>query len=186
MAEYMRQLQVISKRKNLLLCYGITFSLLFTIIGMYTISGDYLQAAPYYLSDEAIFYVRALGVIGMIFSPLAAKLAGRVKELTLLRFSLCLSMISLILMGVSSSLPFIVTMSITYVAGIACTFPIIMKIIGDISGLERSAASSFYAFVLFIGASLGPIISLVVVEVFSRMYSHSLLNGTKYEASWRI
>lgn len=176
MAEYMRQLQVISKRKNLLLCYGITFPLLFTFIGMYTILGDYLQAAPYYLSDEAIYYVRALGVIGMIFSPLAAKLAGRVKELTLLRFSLCLSMISLILMGISSSLQFIVTMSITYVAGIACTFPIIMKIIGDISGLERSAASSFYAFVLFIGASLGSI-TLVMVEIWGRTGTHLFLAG---------
>nr|WP_026682407.1 MFS transporter [Priestia megaterium] len=165
MKKYIKQLSRIFRRKQLLYCYLITIMLLLTFLGMYTVLGDYLRSSPYHLTTQEVFYVRVLGVIGMLCSPFAVKAVKIIGELAMLRCSLAMASSGLLLLSLSNHLIVTILTSIWYVAGISFTFPIIMMIIGNLGGKERAAASSMYAFILFVGASLGPIISLKLLEI---------------------
>ncbi|WP_420006910.1 MFS transporter [Virgibacillus salexigens] len=127
---------------------------------MYSLMGDYLQGNPYYLLDREVFNVRVLGITGMLLSPFAGFFVKRWGELIVLRFSLSIALIGLFFMVISNNLWFTISASVGYVAGISLTFPVLMKIIGDLGGEARSVASALYAFILFVGASLGPMTSL--------------------------
>ncbi|EQB38909.1 MULTISPECIES: MFS transporter [Virgibacillus] len=157
---YILQIKQLIIRRELQVCYFIAFTLLFTFLGMYSLMGDYLQGNPYYLLDREVFNVRVLGITGMLLSPFAGFFVKRWGELIVLRFSLSIALIGLFFMVISNNLWFTISASVGYVAGISLTFPVLMKIIGDLGGEARSVASALYAFILFVGASLGPMTSL--------------------------
>ncbi|MFC4024786.1 MFS transporter [Oceanobacillus longus] len=158
--DYFLTVKRIFTDKNLLICYLITMMLLLTFIGMYTILGAYLSSSPFYLSDKEILTIRAVGVIGMILSLLAGSLIKRYGLLLVFRTGLFMSVVGLVAVGMATNLVVIALMSIFYVAGISITFPAIMLLVGNFGGKERAMAASFYAFILFIGATLGPLLSI--------------------------
>ena len=59
------------KKTNLCLTFFITFMLLFSLVGMYTILGSYLASEKFEFTEQQIFYVRALGLIGMLTTVFA-------------------------------------------------------------------------------------------------------------------
>lgn len=167
MAYHIRQVKKIFAQKNFRLCYVITIMLLLTFIGMYTVLGDYLKNAPFYLGDREILYVRAAGLAGMILSPFTGFLAKKLGLLVVLRVGLAVSVGGLVMLGADTNLPIIICMSVVYVAGISLTFPAIMTLIGEWSGNNRAIAASIYTFILFIGASLGPIVASGLMQMGS-------------------
>ncbi len=167
MAYYMVQVKKIFAQKNFRLCYVITIMLLLTFIGMYTTLGDYLSNAPFYLGDKEVLYVRAAGLAGMILSPFTGFLAKKFGLLLVLRVGLSISVGGLLMLGIDTNLPVIICMSVIYVAGISLTFPAIMTLIGEWSGNIRAIAASIYTFILFIGASLGPIVTSGLMQTGS-------------------
>ncbi|WP_156290293.1 MFS transporter [Oceanobacillus salinisoli] len=173
--EYLLRIKEIFTEKNLVLCYVITMMLLLTFIGMYSVIGDYLGRAPFLLSDEQILGIRALGIIGMFLSPVAGLLIKRYGVLRILKLGLTISVIGLVVLGFTSNLVLLIIMSICYVAGISITFPSIMLLVGKLGGKYRAIASSFYTFILFIGATLGPIIALRIMEWGSFMITIEVL-----------
>ncbi|SDR03983.1 Predicted arabinose efflux permease, MFS family [Virgibacillus salinus] len=167
MAYHIKQVKKIFAQKNFRLCYVITIMLLLTFIGMYTALGDYLKNAPFYLRDKEILYVRTAGLAGMILSPFTGFLAKKLGLLVVLRVGLAVSVGGLVMLGVDTNLPVIICMSVVYVAGISLTFPAIMTLIGEWSGNIRAIAASIYTFILFIGASLGPIVTSGLMQTGS-------------------
>ncbi|RKQ33200.1 MFS transporter [Oceanobacillus halophilus] len=162
--EYLLKVKFIVTNKNLMLCYLITVMLLLTFIGMYTVLGGFLGNAPFHLSEKQILGIRAMGIIGMVFSPITGIWIRRYGVLRILKIGLSVSVIGLIVLGFTTNLALLITMSIIYVAGISITFPSIMMLVGNLGGKYRAIASSFYTFILFIGATLGPIISLNIMK----------------------
>ena len=67
-------------------------------------------------------------------------------------------------MGFSKDLYTTIIMSVLFVAGIATVVPTLLAIVGDLGGENKGIVTSLYTFILFIGASLGPIISTGIMQ----------------------
>ncbi|WP_404451067.1 MFS transporter [Virgibacillus necropolis] len=174
-SNFLKQTMSIFTQKNFLLCYGITLMLLLTFIGMYTVFGDYLSGAIFNLSKKEILVVRAAGLIGMILSPFTGIFVKRYGLLLILKMGLALSVVGLLVLGFSHNLFIIVSMSVVYVAGISLTFPAIMTLIGELGGATRAIAASFYTFILFIGATVGPIVAITIMQTGSYVLTFGML-----------
>ncbi|SHG95433.1 MFS transporter [Ornithinibacillus halophilus] len=172
---YVHQAKIILTQKNFIYCYIITVFLLLTFIGMYTVLGDYLSNAPFHLTEKQILYIRAVGIIGMVLSPLTGLIVKRLGLMETLRVGLAVAAGGLFLLGIGSNMIIIVLTSIIYVAGISMIFPSIMMLVGELGGKQRALANSFYAFMLFIGAMIGPIIGIALMNAVTFFLTFSIL-----------
>lgn len=150
-------------QKPLFFSYVTTVTLLCSFVGMYSVLGSYLSR-EFALTADQILYVRAVGFFGMLFAPFAGRFVAKFGMLRVIQSGLVLAILGLSLLGVSSSLPLLVTFSVVFVSGIALIIPTIINQIGALGGAQRGAAVTMYTFVLFLGASLGPILALGVLN----------------------
>lgn len=170
-----KQMGTLLFNKNLFFCYFITITLLLSFVGMYTTLGNYLSQPPFGLNSNQILGVRAVGIIGMLVAPFAGQLVSRFGTRMLLKGGLILATVGISLIGISTSLPFLVFMSIVFVAGISVTVPTLISLIGNLGGESRGIAVSLYTFVLFIGATLGPIVALKLLKIGSYILTFEVL-----------
>lgn len=169
-----KQFGKVLSQKSLINCYLITVTLLLTFVGMYTALGSYLSET-FGLSDQDILYVRAIGIIGMLLAPFAGNFVAKFGLYRVLRGGITLAMVGLAILGGSSNLPFLVAMSVVFVAGIALTVPSLISLVGELGGKEHGAAVSLYAFILFIGTSIGPIITVALLQTGSYLLTYEVL-----------
>ncbi|MFD1038269.1 MFS transporter [Virgibacillus byunsanensis] len=169
------QVKRIFQQQNFLLCYGITIILLLTFIGMYTVLGDYLSSSPFHLTAKEILYVRAFGIVGMIISPFTGIFVEKYGLLPILRFGLFIAVIGLLFLGLVANIIYLVIMSVLYVTGISLIFPAIMMLVGELGGQHRAVAAAFYAFILFIGATLGPVTAIALMGIGSYVLTFVIL-----------
>ncbi|WAA09869.1 MFS transporter [Fervidibacillus albus] len=169
-----KQMRAVLMKKTLLLCYVITITLLLSFVGMYTALGNYLSV-EFSLSNQEILYVRSVGIVGMLLSPFAGKLVATFGIHNVLRGGVTLAVLGLAIIGISTNLSFLIIMSVIFVAGISITVPTLISLIGQLSGEVRGAAVSLYTFILFIGASLGPIVSVWFLKTGSYLLTFELL-----------
>ncbi|WP_332699230.1 MFS transporter [Halalkalibacter lacteus] len=160
--------------KPLLFCYLIATTLLLTFVGMYTALGNYLSI-EFGLGNQDIFFVRTVGIIGMLFSLFTGKLVNKFGILTILRVGLTLAFVGLAVLGISSNLSMLTIMSVIFVTGIAITVPTLISLVGQLGDQARGAAVSLYTFVVFIGASLGPIVAEVLLNTGSYLLTFEIL-----------
>ncbi|WP_028402206.1 MFS transporter [Ectobacillus panaciterrae] len=172
-----KQMTALLKQTQLLLAFSITFMLLLSLVGMYIILGSYLGSARFGLTNQEILYIRAVGIIGMLLSPFAGGISKKIGTATVLRGGLALATIGLFALGLSPSLPLIVLMSIGFVAGIAVVTPVIISIISQLAGNARGSAISFNAFILFLGASTGPILAISLLKTEQYLLSFGILGS---------
>jgi MFS transporter, YNFM family, putative membrane transport protein len=179
----------IFSERNFVLIYFITITLLLTFMGMYTLLGDFLSNEPFSLNEKQILGIRALGIVGMIVSPFAGKIVNKLGVFVTLRVGIGLSALGLFLVGVGDQILFLIIMSIVYVTGISITFPSIMVLIGELGGEIRALVNTYYAFILFIGAMLGPIIAISLLAIgtyFTTFLLLSLLLVVSFLLSMKI
>lgn len=174
MLEAFKKMTLLGKQTQLLLAFCITFSLLLSLVGMYTILGSYLST-HFGLTEKEILYVRAAGIIGMLLSLFAGRLAQKLGTTMTLKIGLALAAAGLFGIGVSSALPLIIFATIIFVLGIATANPIVISIVSQLAGHSRGSAVSFNAFILFVGASTGPILALTLINTGAYMLSFSVL-----------
>ncbi|WP_225998934.1 MFS transporter [Paenibacillus sp. BJ-4] len=154
------QLGTVVRSYPLWLSYTVAFVLLMSFVSMYTVLGNYLGGSEFALNRTQMLYVRSAGIIGMLLSPFAGKLAQKFGVHFILRTALVLAILSLALMGMTHSLIAIVVLSICYVSGIALSVPSLIAIVGQLGGSARAIAVSLYTFILFAGTSLAPMLSI--------------------------
>ncbi|WP_066051777.1 MFS transporter [Robertmurraya korlensis] len=174
MMEAFKRMSLLGKQPQILLAFCITFFLLLSLVGMYTILGSYLSI-QFGLIEKDILYVRAAGIIGMLLSLFAGRLAQKLGKTTVLKVGLALSAAGLFGIGVSPSLPYIIFASIIFVLGIATANPIVISIVSQLAGHARGSAVSFNAFILFVGASTGPLLALALINTGVYILSFSVL-----------
>lgn len=174
MLEAFKKMTLLGKQTQLLLAFCITFSLLLSLVGMYTILGSYLSN-QFGLTEKEILLVRAAGIIGMLLSLFAGRLAQKLGTTLTLKIGLALAAAGLFGIGVSPSLSLIIFASIIFVLGIATANPILISIVSQLAGHARGSAVSFNAFILFVGASTGPILALTLIRTGVYMLSFSVL-----------
>nr|WP_279664009.1 MFS transporter [Ectobacillus ponti] len=170
------QMSALLKQTQLLLAFSVTFMLLLSLVGMYTILGSYLASA-FHLTNQDILYVRAAGIAGMLISPFAGRIAQKLGMITVLRSGLALAAFGLLALGISPVLPLIVLMSVLFVAGIAIVTPMNISLISQLAGNARGSAISFNAFILFLGASTGPLLALRLLQAGQYLFAFESFGG---------
>lgn len=159
-----KQMNQLFKNKELFLLFIITFMLLLSLVGMYTILGSYLTSPKWGLTSQQVLFIKAVGIIGMVLSPFAGQFARKLGSLVVLRGGLALAVVGLIGLGFSQTIALLIITSIIFVAGISMASPITISLINQLAGLARGSGVSFNAFILFLGASTGPILALNLIK----------------------
>ena len=175
MGSTFRQIRAVFSNTSLLFCYLVTITLLFSFVGMYSTLGNYLSQTPFALSSNQILLVRAVGIVGMLASPFAGRLAGKFGAKRVLQGGLLLATAGLVIIGISSNLPILIGMSIVFVTGIAISVPTLITLIGSIAGEARVIGVTLYTFILFIGATLGPIAAMNLMKFGSFILTFEVL-----------
>ncbi|WP_080840755.1 MFS transporter [Cohnella massiliensis] len=157
-------LKTVLANPDLRLCYGIAVLLLLCFVGMYSALGSFLREPPFSLGDRQILGVRSVGIAGMALSFFAGRMCGRWGTLPVLRTGLLLAVAGMLTMGFAKDLYAYVAMSVVFVSGIAVVVPSLISLVGEIGGRNRATATSLYTFVLFVGASIGPVLTAALLE----------------------
>ena len=168
------QLKAIAVNYPLLCCYTIALMLLLSFVGMYTALGSYLSN-EFHLSEQQILYVRSTGMIGMLLAPFAGRFVDRFGMLRVLRGGVLLAVFGLAVLGFTSSLALLVIVSVVFVSGISVTVPTLISLVGHLGGQARGLAVALYTFILFLGATLGPIIAVSLLKTGSYLLTFELL-----------
>lgn len=154
------QIGTLLANRSLLACYAIAATALLSFVGMYTALNADLARPPYSLDADGLLYVRAIGIAGMLLSPLAGVLSRKRGLVPVLRAGIALAFAGLLVAYAARSLPALVAASVVFVAGISLLIPSLISVVGQLAGPYRGAGITLYSFVLFCGAAVGPPISL--------------------------
>lgn len=160
---YVRMGQLLRNRV-LLAAYFVAFTLLFTFVGMYSGLGAYLQTA-FGVRPEQLLLVRIAGIPGMLLSPLAGRLVNRYGSDRIVIGALLVAATGLGIEAVAGSLSVLIVGSVVFVTGIAGAVPSLIDFIGETAASARGAAVALYTCILFIGASLGPLITTYLQSI---------------------
>ncbi|WP_061811227.1 MFS transporter [Rossellomorea vietnamensis] len=153
------------KRKELLYCYGIVFTLLATFIAYY-------DSLTRYMSDEPglLFLTRAVGLIGAGLSLFTGRLMEALGIYKTLFIGVALSLISVaaaFMFAYDHEPIIIIFSSILFVSAISLLIPTVITLIGNMSGKGRSQALSLYSFLLLGGTSVAPLVIMHLTYVQS-------------------
>lgn len=182
------QFRKVLSRRSLQQCYAITLTLLLSFVAMYTALGHFLKM-EHGLGDQGVLLIRTWGVIGMLFTPFAGKLTDRFGFERVLRGGIALAVIGLAMLSVSPNVTMLAIMSVVFVTGIALTVPTLISLIGQLGGQEHGAAVSLYAFILFVGTSIGPLVATTLLQSGSSFLAFAglgLLLGASLYISFQV
>ncbi|MFY3793253.1 MFS transporter [Ureibacillus sp. MALMAid1270] len=143
---------------------------------MYTILGELLSIAPFYFPDQLILIVRATGLIGISLTFFASPITKKYGVYRTFRTSLIISSVALLLMGISSNPIPLTVFSILFVAGIALLVPINIMLINQHAGDQKGTAVLFNAFILFIGASVGPLLASYLMKIGNAQFALTIFS----------
>ena len=145
--------------KTLVLTYAVDIMLLMSMMCMYTSLGYYLSGPQFGLNSQEILYIRAVGIIGILFASTSGLLAKKFHFFSVLIAGLLIAAVSLILLGMVSNVILLTALSVVFVAGMAVATPNVIELIGQLGGKARGSALSIHTVILFIGAGIGPILA---------------------------
>jgi predicted MFS family arabinose efflux permease len=143
------------RRPDLVTCFVITFTLLLSFTGMYASLGQYL-VSQFGLRADQLLGIRSVGILGTLLSPLAGKLIARFGLKKVLTGALFIACGGLLLEWSMSTLALVTAASVIFVAGISLVNPTMINIVGILGGRASGGAVVMYSFILYIGASAGP------------------------------
>lgn len=162
--ESIKKMKSLLKIKSLILCYIVDIMFLMTMMAMYTALGFHLTG-QFGLNDSEILQIRAIGIIGMFLATVSGYFVKRIGIFTVLIGGLALSSISLILIGFINNLTILILLTVIIVGGIAFSTPSLISLIGQIGGEARGSALSLHTVILFIGAGIGPVIAIQLLNI---------------------
>ncbi|UTB32910.1 MAG: MFS transporter [Methanobacterium sp. ERen5] len=152
------------KIKPLILCFAVDVMFLMSMMCMYASLGYYLIEPQFGLNSQEILYVRAAGIFGIIFATTSGLFVKKFGIFNVLIGGLLIAAISLTSIAFVNSIQILVLLSVVFVAGIAVTAPALITIIGQVGGQSRGAALSLHTVILFIGAGIGPILAITLLD----------------------
>lgn len=157
--EVIAEMGSLFKIKTLVLTYAVDIMLLMSMMCMYTALGYYLSGPQFGLNSQEILYVRAVGIVGILFASTSGLLAKKFHFFNVLIVGLLIAAVSLMLLGLASNVILLTVLSVIFVAGIAVATPNVVELIGQLGGKARGSALSIHTVILFIGAGIGPILA---------------------------
>lgn len=146
------------RNRRLLIAWLVSVSMLLCFVGMYFELSTYIPER-FHGSSSTLTWVRLSGIPSILLSILAGNLIKRVGGKKLAVSGLLLGCIGLILEAISGSLLSLILSSAIFVLGVASAVPGMIVMVGRLGSEARGSATAVYAFFVFIGASLGPIVA---------------------------
>lgn len=171
------QIKYILQHPYLLICFFTSFTLLFSLVGMYTILGKYFSNEPYNFTDTELLIIRGIGLIGVLLCFFANSLSKAYGMIKVLRFGLVMSAVSIYSLGTIQSPIFAIAFSVLFVGGISLIVPTNINLVSTYSENQKGTAVLFNAFILFVGASIGPLFAskLMTISVFLPYFIFSII-----------
>lgn len=158
LAGYRRMLALLG-RPALVQIYAAALVVLLSFVAMYSALGPHLNL-HYHVSASQMFSLRVAGIPGMLIALLAGRFIQRWGCQAVVTAGLSVAATGLLLEALAGSLLPLVMASVLFIAGIAVTVPALIALVGNTAGADsRGAAVALYTFVLFVGASLGPLVA---------------------------
>ncbi len=140
---------------RLLALYGATVTVLASFVAVY--SGLALAGPAGLAGDpQALLWLRLSALPAMVLVPVASPWLGRLPAAG--RAGMSLAVAALAMAGIAVTTPGVVALSVlllVFVAGIAAAAPGAVQAVGEQAPHARGAAGALYAFMIFVGASLG-------------------------------
>ena len=148
----------IATRPALLLLSCANITLLMSFVAMYTALGP--QLAVLGLDPGQVILIRLVGLPGMFAALLGGRLATRIGIAGAAAAGYALAAIGLALeAALSGSLVGLTISSLVFVTGIALAVPTMIALHGVLTLPNRAVGMALNGFILFIGASIGPLIA---------------------------
>lgn len=97
-----------------------------------------------------------MGIAGAFFVP---KLAARTGFSKIVALGIFIMIISLLCSAVAVSITFITISLVLFVAGLLITIPSIISLVAQLAGDDKAMALTWYSFILFVGAAVGPLVA---------------------------
>lgn len=151
-------LGAIAVRPSVLLLSLAHVTLLLSFVAMYTALGPHLGILG--LDPGKVILLRLVGLPGMFAALLVAPLAARFGMPRVAQAGYVLAAAGLTLEAVlSHSLAGVASGSLAFVTGVALAMPSMITQFGALAAPNRAAGMALNGFVLFVGASVGPLIA---------------------------
>ena len=154
---FARLAQVASRPTVLLLAFAHV-TLLLSLVAMYTALGPHL--GRFGLDPSHVVLLRLVGLPGMFASLLTGRLAKRIGLAGVARAGFALAAVGLALeAALAQSLLGVALASLVFVTGVALAVPAMIGLFGESAAPNRASGMALNGFVLFVGASVGPIVA---------------------------
>ncbi len=143
-------------RPEVLLLCAAHLTLLLSFVGMYTALGPHLGTLG--VDESGVIWLRLVGLPGMFAALLAGRLALRWGTENAARAGFLLAAAGIAAEALLGRSPAgVAAASPVFVTGVALTVPSMITLFGRESAPDRASGMALTGFVLFVGASLGPV-----------------------------
>lgn len=153
--------------KAVLLCYGVSLTLLTMFISMYTVFNHYVTSDTIGGDETTAINAKLFGIIGMLLSLIAGRISDLIGVKNLILSALVVSTVALILMSVTTNIVLLIIWSVLFVSGIAFAIPSTISKVGLTVRGNQGFFLSVNTFVLFLGTAIAPILSIVLNTISS-------------------
>ena len=142
------------RNPRLLMVCGMGFTVLFSLVGVFTYANFYLARPPFLLSTAGLGSVFFVYLLGCVVTPLSGRFHDRngFRRTALLAASMSLCGLALTL---SSWLPAAIGGLAVFSSGIFVSQSSATVLTGQVAGRARSAAAGLYVTFYYLGGSLG-------------------------------
>lgn len=150
------RLSQVAARPSVLLLALAHVTLLLSLVAMYTALGPHL--VRFGLDPSQVVLLRLVGLPGMFASLLTGRLAKRIGVAGAARAGFAIAGIGLACEALLvDSLPGTALASLVFVTGVALAVPTMIGLFGESAAPNRASGMALNGFVLFVGASIGPL-----------------------------
>ncbi|MBI5972956.1 MFS transporter [Staphylococcus caledonicus] len=153
--------------KAVLLCYGVSLTLLTMFISMYTVFNNYVTSDIIGGNETTAINAKLFGIIGMLLSLIAGRISDRIGVKNIILGALIVSTVSLILMSITTNIILLIVWSVTFVGGIAFAIPSTISKVGLTVNGNQGFFLSVNTFILFLGTAIAPILSIELNRIKS-------------------
>lgn len=153
--------------KAVLLCYGVSLTLLTMFISMYTVFNNYVTSDIIGGNETTVINAKLFGIIGMLLSLIAGRISDRIGVKNIILGALIVSTVSLILMSITTNIILLIVWSVTFVGGIAFAIPSTISKVGLTVNGNQGFFLSVNTFILFLGTAIAPILSIELNRIKS-------------------
>jgi MFS family permease len=146
------------RNPRLLAICGLGFTVLFSLVGVFTYVNFYLAQPPFNLTPAELGSIFFVYLLGCVVTPLAGRFLDRhgFRRTTLLSLGMCLSGL---LLTLAHSLPAVIAGLAIFSSGIFVSQSAATVLMGQVAGRARSAAAGLYVTFYYTGGSAGTVLT---------------------------